>query len=108
MYTQENTLAIKPTPHKHLTLLTQNNKWVIPYNCELLKVLLQSQNIRADELYFQSSDQCHSFVKRVFLLALEDEHRTGKSSGLAQFGRDLVKNIANREIMMNADYKQLT
>lgn len=73
------------------TIQTLNHNWVIPYNCELLKVLLEQQKIKASDLCFDCNNQCKDFVKKIFLLALEDETKHHLPSMLAEFGRDLIK-----------------
>ena len=73
------------------TIQTTHHHWVIPNNCELLKALLEQQKIKASDIYFDCDGQCKDFVKRVFLLALEDETKNNIPSMLAEFGRDLIK-----------------
>lgn len=62
---------------------TRMNHWVIPYNCEILKALLLEQNIHASDLRFKSASQCQGFIKRLFLLAAEDECRHRMPSKIA-------------------------
>jgi len=73
------------------TIKTINQNWVIPYNCELLKALVEQQQIKAKDICFENNDQCKSFVKQVFLLALEDETKNQVPSMLAKLGRDLLQ-----------------
>ncbi len=70
---------------------TQMNHWVIPYNCEILKALVLEQNIRASDLRFKSASQCQCFIKRLFLLAAQDECRHRMPSKLATLARELVR-----------------
>lgn len=74
---------------------TRINHWVIPYNCEILKALLLEQNIHASDLRFKSASQCQSFIKRLFLLAAEDECRHRMPSRIATLARELIRNKAN-------------
>lgn len=69
---------------------TQTRHWLIPYNCELLKLLVKQQNLSANDLKFSSKQQCQSFIKQLFLFALEDTANTQMPSDLATLARDLV------------------
>ncbi|MEM7360166.1 MAG: hypothetical protein AAF431_13780 [Pseudomonadota bacterium] len=72
-------------------LETRTQQWVIPESCELLKMLLNQQNIHPQDLRFHSDNQCKRFIKKLFLLAIEDERRTHSPSSLARFGRELIR-----------------
>ena len=67
------------------------HNWIIPFNCELLKVLLEQQQIEASDICFDCDHKCKDFVKKVFLLALEDQTKNLAPSTLAKFGRDLIR-----------------
>ena len=69
---------------------TQTNRWVIPFNCEILKALLLEQNIHAADLQFNSESQCHGFIKRLLLLAAQDECRHCSPSKIATLARELI------------------
>ncbi len=69
---------------------TQTREWVIPYNCEILKALLLEQELRAVDLKFYSDEQCHGFIKRLLLLAAQDECRYRCPSKIAVLARDLI------------------
>jgi len=69
---------------------TQTNRWVIPYNCEILKALLLEQNIHAADLQFNSQAQCQGFIKRLLLLAAQDECRHCSPSQIATLARELI------------------
>ena len=69
---------------------TQTSRWVIPYNCEILKALLIEQNIQALDLQFSSHSQCHRFIKRLLLLATQDECRHCSPSQIATLARELI------------------
>lgn len=70
---------------------TQYGHWVIPHNCELLKALLRSQKLNADDINFESPSECKHFIKHLFLLALEDETKNHEPSSLASFARELMR-----------------
>ena len=74
-----------------VVIRTQHDLWVIPYNCEILKALLLEQKIRARDLKFNSESQCHGFIKRLLLLAAQDECRNCSPSQLATFARELMR-----------------
>ncbi|MGK0374521.1 MAG: hypothetical protein ACJA2E_000990 [Arenicella sp.] len=76
---------------------TQTNRWVIPYNCEIVKALLLEQNIHADDLQFSSSVDCHGFIKRLLLLAAQDECRHCSPSQIATLARELIYHQPNLE-----------
>lgn len=73
---------------------TQNNRWVIPFNCEIFKALLLEQNIHAADLRFNSESQCHGFIKRLLLLAAQDECRHCSPSQIATLARELIYRAA--------------
>ena len=73
-----------------VVLQTNSHRWVIPYNCEILKALISEKSIKADDLYFGSSDQCHRFIKRLLLLAAADECRHCQPSQIAVLARDMI------------------
>jgi len=73
-----------------LVIRTQTNRWVIPNNCEILKALLLEQNINATDLQFKSESHCHCFIKRLLLLAAQDECRHCSPSQLATLARELI------------------
>lgn len=73
-----------------VVLQTDSHRWVIPYNCEILKALITEKNIKADDLHFRSSEQCHRFIKRLLLLAATDECRHCQPSQIAVLARDMI------------------
>ena len=78
---------------------TQSSRWVIPYNCEILKALLCEQNIHAADLLFGSEAQCHGFIKRLLLLAAQDECRHCTPSQIATLARELIHRKAKSNNM---------
>jgi len=56
----------------------------------VLKLLVERRNIRANDLRFKSRQECHQFIKTLFLLSFEDEQKNQKQSPLAVLGRKLV------------------
>lgn len=71
-------------------ICTDSKRWVIPYNCVILKALLAEKNIQAHDLRFASDWQCHEFIRRMFLLAAEDECQHKLPSELASLARELI------------------
>jgi len=86
-----------PTMASDFVIRTQTNRWVIPYNCEILKALLLEQNIHADDLQFSSRAHCHGFIKRLLLLAAQDECRNCSPSHIAALARELIYHQPNLE-----------
>lgn len=84
--------TFKTMPLNNFVIQTRETKWVIPQNCELLKLLIAEQNLQAHDLEFSSTEHYHSFIKKLFLLALEDECKRLKPSPLAYFARALATN----------------
>ena len=83
--------SLRPSLHVcDVEVRTANQCWVIPFNCKILKALLAEKNIRAGDLRFSSDLQCHEFIKRLFLLAAEDECCNRAPSELAGLARDLI------------------
>lgn len=69
---------------------TQSECWVIPFNCEVLKALLNQQQLKATDLQFSSERQCQGFIRKLLLLAAQDECRHRSPSGLAILARELI------------------
>ena len=76
--------------HSDFVIETDRSCWIIPRDCELLKRLLEVQDIKAADLCFTSSAQCQCFIKQLFLLALQDQARSNSFSPLAELARELV------------------
>ncbi|WP_147251029.1 hypothetical protein [Arenicella xantha] len=74
-----------------LVFRTRRDCWVIPCQCELVKLLIQHQKLDANALCFDSGSQCREFIRQLFLLALEDEVRTFQPSSIAEFARSTLK-----------------
>jgi len=79
------------TNNSDFVIQTSQHYWTIPHNCSLLKLLIEQQNIQVSDLLFESSRDCHDFIKTLFLMALEDECQTQQPSTLADFARKLMK-----------------
>lgn len=86
-----------PLTASDFVVCTLTNRWVIPYNCEILKALLLQQNIHAGDLQFSSSAHCHGFIKRLLLLAAQDECRHCSPSQIAVLARELIYYQPNLE-----------
>lgn len=69
---------------------TQSERWVIPFNCEVLKALLNQQQLKATDLQFSSERQCQGFIRKLLLLAAQDECRHRSPSDLAILARELI------------------
>jgi hypothetical protein len=87
-----------------VVLQTNTHRWVIPYNCEILKALIAEKNIKANDLHFRSTDHCHQFIKRLLLLAAADECRNCQPSQIAVLARDMIfhkdlQTNTNRELL---------
>lgn len=73
-----------------LVLETSAHRWVIPYNCEILKTIIVEKELHANDLQFRSQDQCHGFIKHLLLLAANDEYRHCEPSKIAELARELI------------------
>ena len=91
MAQQELRRTVNSMTAPDFVIQTKMNHWVIPYNCEILKALLLEQNIHASDLRFKSASQCQGFIKRLFLLAAEDECRHRMPSKIATLARELIR-----------------
>jgi len=89
---QASTSNFTVTSSQNFVIRTQTNTWNIPHNCRLLRLLLEQQKIKSDDLRFESSRDCEQFIKQLFLLSLEDEIQTHKPSPLAKLARRLLQN----------------
>lgn len=80
-----------------LTFRTQQECWVVPCQCELVKMLIQHQKLDAGALCFDSPGQCQEFIRQLFLLALEDEVKNYHPSVIANFARHtMVHHVGNK------------
>lgn len=90
----KNKMIIQYSKYRSLSsdvvLQTQTHRWVIPYNCEILKALITEQNIKAQDLQFCSIQQCQHFIKRLLLLAASDECKHCEPSGIAILAREMI------------------
>jgi hypothetical protein len=84
-------MRIKNKDCQNVTIRTNRGSWVIPHNCELLKALVTLQGIEANDLLFNSSSQCQTFIKNLLLLATKDEITHHEPSPLADLARDLIQ-----------------
>lgn len=75
----------------NVTIRTQQDEWVIPHNCELLKALITLQGLAAQDLQFSSAAQCKTFIKHLLLMAAKDEITHQQASPLADLARDLIQ-----------------
>lgn len=88
---QRSTAATKSKLNlSDVVLQTDTHRWVIPYNCEILKALIAEKNIKAQDLQFRSTDQCQRFIKRLLLLAATDECRHCVPSKIAVLAREMI------------------
>ncbi len=69
---------------------TQRERWVIPFNSEVLKALLNQQQLKAADLQFSSERQCQGFIRKLLLLAAQDECKHHSPSDLATLARELI------------------
>ena len=81
-----------------LIINTQKDRWVIPNDCRVLRLLVELGKISASNLRFSSERECHEFTKALFLLSCEDEQSNQKQSPLAVLGRNLVDIQARNNI----------
>ena len=95
---ESNPIVMRKTKRKNtgndlsadFVICTREQRWVIPYNCEILKALIEQQKLSASDLRFTSGQQCQGFIKRLLILAAQDECRHSLPSELAEFARELI------------------
>lgn len=90
-----NQLKTKPV----IKINTAQEQWVVPHNCEYLKLLIQQENLRAADLKFATRTDCQGFIRQLFLLALQDEYRSSVPSTLASFARELARQQLHQTIL---------
>lgn len=73
-----------------LVLHTRSHRWVIPFDCEILKAIMAEKNINAADLKFASQRQCQCLIKQLLILAATDECRHCAPSKIAVLARDLI------------------
>ncbi|MFT5572917.1 MAG: hypothetical protein ACI9FR_001841 [Cryomorphaceae bacterium] len=85
----------KPLPERNsssvVEISTRANHWLVPHNCEYLKLLITQEKLTAADLEFANQRDCKGFIRQLFLLALEDEQKNVIPSSLAVFARALAK-----------------
>ncbi|MDG2088776.1 MAG: hypothetical protein P8J68_08580 [Arenicellaceae bacterium] len=82
---------MKNTSSSVIKISTRRYQWLVPNNCEYLKLLIIQENLSATDLRFASPRDCNGFIRQLFLLALEDEQKNVTPSCLAVFARALAK-----------------
>jgi hypothetical protein len=84
-------LCMKKISSSVVKISTGRNQWLVPNNCEYLKLLITQEKLSATDLRFANSRDCNGFIRQLFLLALEDEQKNVTPSCLAVFARALAK-----------------
>jgi len=82
-----------------IVIPTQDECWVLPRNCHLVKLLFEQQALRASDLRFYSDQHRQRFVRQLFLLALQDECETSMPSPLAKFARAIMYTTQNSKYL---------
>ena len=82
-----------------IVIPTQDECWVLPRNCHLVKLLFEQQALRASDLRFHSDQHRQRFVRQLFLLALQDECETSMPSPLAKFARATMYTTQNSKYL---------
>lgn len=77
-------------PSSELIIQTHRQQWVIPHSANIMKALLQDQAILPTDLQFDCNSDCQSFIKKLLVLALEDEYKNKQPSPLAKLARALI------------------
>ena len=78
-----------------LIIQTRKQQWIIPNSAIIMKALLQDQAIKPKDLLFDCDNDCQSFIKKLLLLALEDEYKNHQPSPMAKLARALIRNSSN-------------
>jgi len=73
-----------------LVIQTSKQQWVIPHSANIMKALLQDQAITPTDLYFNCNSDCQLFIKKLLVLALEDEYKNKQPSPIAKLARALI------------------
>ena len=68
-----STTRFRTKANSVVEITTDAKRWVVPHNCEYLKLLIRQENLAAADLRFANRNDCKGFVRQLFLLALEDE-----------------------------------
>jgi len=79
-----------------MVIPTRGKCWVVPQNCEFVKLLFEKQALRVSDLHFNSEQQGQCFVRQLFLLALQDEYQTEAPSPLAKFARATMRAMSTQ------------
>lgn len=73
-----------------LVIQTHRQQWIIPHSAYIMKALLQDQAIAPTDLCFDCNRDCQLFIKKLLILALEDEYKNNQPSPLAKLARALI------------------
>lgn len=76
----------------NVTIQTHRNRWVVPLNPKLIKLLIAENILNANDLWFDSSADRQKFIRRMLLLAVQDEWQSHCPSSLGQLARELIQN----------------
>ena len=82
----ERTISNKKA-EQSLAVQTRTERWVMPRDFLLMRVLVQRKNLSAKKLIFKPEQARHD----LFLLSFEDEQYSKSSSPLALLGRKLLE-----------------
>lgn len=94
---RQHTYDQQSNQSSEMIIPTHDECWVVPHNCDLVKLLLKQQALCASDLHFSNKQQFQSFIRKLFLLALQDEYQTEAPSPLAKFARAAMQSISNTD-----------
>ncbi|MBX2847187.1 MAG: hypothetical protein KTR16_02615 [Acidiferrobacterales bacterium] len=74
-----------------LLVQTREKQWIIPNSAIIMKALLMDQTLGPRDFKFDCDSDCQLFIRRLLILALEDEHRNRQPSPLAKLAQGLIQ-----------------
>ena len=74
-----------------ITIRTNDACWVVPESVELVKFMIEHDQLRAGNLYFDSYHECQCLVRKLSLLALKDECTQHVPSVIAELSRKIIQ-----------------
>ena len=74
-----------------ITIRTNEACWVVPESVELVKFMIEHDQLRAGDIYFDSHHECQCLVRQLSLLALKDECAHHAPSVIAELSRKIIQ-----------------
>jgi hypothetical protein len=95
------------SPSRFRKLETARGCYFVPWQPEVIKSLLATENLSADDLRESSRGDLHRLTRDLLLLGLQDEMETGRRSPIARFARSLIRHRHRGADVPSASHESL-